>query len=49
MKNNILLEHCLKTFNSKEFKEELKNFIKPVAECIFKELYIYLFFLFFLY
>tara|TARA_B100001769_G_scaffold260493_1_gene241165 strand:- start:10079 stop:10306 length:228 start_codon:yes stop_codon:yes gene_type:complete len=47
MKNNILLEHCLKSLNSKEFKEELKNFIKPVAECIFKELYIYLFFFIF--
>lgn len=47
MKNNIILEQCLKTLNSKEFKEEIRMFIKPIFECLFKEIYIYLFFFIF--
>mgnify|MGYP001235512393 CR=1 FL=1 len=49
MKNNIVLEQCLKTLNSKEFKEELNNFIKPISNYLFKEFSIYLlFFVFFI-
>jgi hypothetical protein len=49
MKNNIVLEQCLKTLNSKEFKEELDNFIKPISNYLFKEFSIYLlFFVFFI-
>jgi hypothetical protein len=44
MKNNIVLEQCLKTLNSEEFKEELRGFIKPITDSIFKEISIYLFF-----
>ena len=44
MKNNIVLEQCLKTLNSEEFKEEMKCFIRPISDSIFKEISMYLFF-----
>jgi len=44
MKNNFVYEQCLKTLNSKEFKNEFNNFLKPILEYIFKEISIYLFF-----
>ena len=47
MKNNIILEQCLKTLNSNEFKEEIRNFIRPIFECLYKEISIYLFFFIF--
>ena len=47
MKNNIILDNCLKTIKSKEFKEELKCFLKPILESIFKEISIYIFFFIF--
>ena len=48
MKNNLIYDQCLKTLNSKEFKDECKNFLKPILDYIFKEISIYLFFLIFL-
>jgi len=47
MKNNLIYEQCLKTLNSKEFKDEFKNFLKPILEYIFNEISIYLFFFIF--
>tara|TARA_B110000444_G_scaffold204458_2_gene197315 strand:+ start:5638 stop:5874 length:237 start_codon:yes stop_codon:yes gene_type:complete len=44
MKKNIVLEQCLKTLNSQEFREESRCFIKPITDSIFKEISIYLFF-----
>jgi hypothetical protein len=44
MKNNLVLEQCLNTLNSEEFKEEMRCFIKPITDSIFKEISIYLFF-----
>lgn len=47
MKNNFVYDQCIKTLNSKEFKQELNNFLKPILEYIFKEISIYLFFFIF--
>jgi hypothetical protein len=44
MKKNILLEECIKSFKTKEFKEELKILFKPLIDYLFNELYIYILF-----
>ena len=43
----MMLDKCLKSLKSKEFKEELKNFLKPILESIFQEFSIYIFFIIF--
>ena len=45
--NNFIYDQCIKTLNSKEFKKEIKNFLKPLLDYIFKEISIYLFFFIF--
>ena len=45
--NNFIYAQCLKTINSKEFKKEIMNFLKPLLDYIFKEISIYLFFFIF--
>jgi hypothetical protein len=45
--NNFIYEQCLKTLNSKEFKIEIKNFLKPFLDYILKEISIYLYFFIF--
>ena len=40
--NNFIYDQCLKTF-----KKEIKNFLKPLLDYIFKEISIYLFFFIF--
>ena len=47
MNNNFIYDQCLKTLNSKEFKKEIKNFLKILLDYIFKEISIYLFFFIF--
>ena len=42
--NNFIYDQCLKTLNSEEFKKEIKNFLKPLLDSVFKEISIYLFF-----
>tara|TARA_B100000900_G_scaffold151946_1_gene129023 strand:+ start:805 stop:1029 length:225 start_codon:yes stop_codon:yes gene_type:complete len=45
--NNFIYDQCIKTLNSKEFKKEINNFLKPLLDYIFKEISIYLFFFIF--
>lgn len=45
MKKNILLEECIKSFKSKEFREELKQVFRPLISYLFNELYVYVLFI----
>lgn len=44
MKRNLIYEECMKILDSKEFRNEFKNFLKPILDYIFEEISIYLFF-----